>query len=72
MMNDQDRDSYKHQARIISGLWEFVITNGAQPEKDRGALSRAFDDWGFNNPQKVPHIIHRDHLGKFVFLVAEH
>lgn len=72
MMNDQDRDSYKHQARIISGLWEFVITNGAQPEKDRGALSRAFDDWGFDNPQKVPHIIHRDHLGKFVFLVAEH
>lgn len=71
MLNGEDRDRYIHWAWITSGLWELVITNGTQPEKDREAFSKAFDSWRLDNPQRVPRIIYNEHLRKVVFLDTE-
>jgi hypothetical protein len=72
MLDEADRGKYKHPARIISGLWEFIMTSGSQPEEDREALSLEFGRRGWaDNLRDVPRTIHRDHLEKFVFLNAE-
>lgn len=67
-LNEEDRSNYNHPAWIVSGLWEYVITNGLRPEKDRNEFSRAFGNWGVNSASKVPRTIYNDHLGKFVLL----
>ncbi len=60
--------NYLHEARVISDLWETIITDGAKPEKDREALTRAFDSFGYHNVRKVPELVHRNYLSKFALL----
>lgn len=68
MLNEADQTSYKHRAAILSGLWEFIITNGVQPKISRELFSKSFDIYEFYNPRSVPRTIQNDYLGKFVFL----
>ncbi len=68
MLNEERQDNYNHVARITSGLWEFVITDGAQPEEDREMFAKEFGNIRrMINPRGVPSKIHKDHLSKFVF-----
>ncbi|AVO37399.2 KAP family P-loop NTPase fold protein [Pukyongiella litopenaei] len=72
MLDEDKKDTFKRSASVISSLWEFVITNGAKPEKYRDQFSKGFDTtWGIDNARDVPHIVLRDYLDKFILLVQK-
>ena len=63
MIDNADHAGYNHDAYIILGLWEFVLTNGNVPTRDNSSVARSFDSP--RNPQRLPRAIHRRHLATF-------
>lgn len=68
MLNKTDRGTYKPTAHMYLEFWEFIMTNGARPEKIVKDISRVFHSYGLRIPLSVIKIIHRDYLDKFYFM----
>jgi hypothetical protein len=57
-----ERDAYSHEAAIVRGMWELVIT-GDVVSNDKEEFYRGFDNYGGRGrAQKAPGIIARDFL----------
>ena len=60
--NRTERDAYSHDAAIVRGMWELVIT-GDVVSNDKEEFYRGFDNFGGRGrAQKAPGIIARDFL----------
>lgn len=69
MLEGED-DAYNHQAYMISGLWEYIISKGIGPAKDQKEFARAFSQFGDGNPRKVLRVANGV-ISKFTFSPAE-
>jgi len=68
MLNKEDQDNDMHSARDILSLWEYIITDGTQPEGGRMRFSNAFDKHGSDRPKRVPRTVYKEDMEKFVFI----
>jgi hypothetical protein len=69
-MLEREDGGYNHQAYLISGLWEHIISRGTGPEKDQKEFARAFSQFGDGNPRKVLRVANGV-ISKFAFPSAE-
>ncbi|MFT3688877.1 KAP family P-loop NTPase fold protein [Paenirhodobacter sp.] len=65
-LNSNDESRHRHGAKDISDSWEFVITNGEQPEKYQRERLCEPGRVGVGDAKNVPRNIHRKYLGSFV------
>ncbi|WP_323034692.1 KAP family P-loop NTPase fold protein [Pararhodobacter sp.] len=67
MTNQDEREKYKHEAMLVSLLWEFILSNGARPEDD-GQIAKLFDRWGDREGTSwIPRKVHDEVLNRFSF-----
>lgn len=68
-MLDEGSPSYSHPAYITRGVWQFALTAGTLPHKDRESFSKLFDRFGTRNPENIIPVLQRDFFS--LFEVAE-
>lgn len=58
-------EGYDHTEAIVSGLWEFILSGGTQPENGKEELSWLIDQYGRRQPHSVLSNVIADYLSEF-------
>lgn len=61
-------EQYDHVAFIIRGLWQFVITRGAEPAQENNDFSRQFGSFGLRDASSFLLKIHHEYFEMFEIL----